>query len=142
MKSTIKVELIPLGAALEPVIKVKISKDNSDVRDYALKTFFESQGFESNILVVKRVGGYSGPEGGFEELDIYPVNNLLVDRFSETKEVGIRIASNTEDIREFLDAKKVMYTNDGENITVFKVQDLFKMGADFERFRSQRPVTN
>lgn len=142
MKSSIKIELVPIGKSLEPVIKVKIDYDTSDVRDYALKTFFDSQGYESNTLVVKRIGGFTSPDGSFKELEIYPVSNLLVERWPEGSLSGIRIATNSEEIRIFLDQQKVTYTNDGENITVFNVQELFKMGVDFERFWNTRPITN
>lgn len=135
MKSQIKIELVPIsgGGSLEPIIKVKINADTSDIRDYAIKTFFDTQAYDSNVLVVRRVGGGAGVNGNYEDLEIYPVKNLLVDLFD--KEAGIPIADNTPELCTFLDAQKgISYTNDGKTIILFNIHNIWGLAVEYAKY--------
>lgn len=130
MKSSIKIELVPVsgGGSLEPVIKVKISSDTSDIRDYSLKTFFDSQGYDSNALIVRRMGVSDG--GGISDLEIYPLSNTLLDYLPDHREGGINIGENTEELRFFLEKlPHISWSTDGENIVIYDVNNAFTFGA-------------
>lgn len=143
MKSSIKIELMPIsgGGSLEPVIKVKISSDTSDIRDYALQTFFQTQGYDSNILVVRRTGAGHDAIGDYSNLEIYPVKDLLVEVFPDSKECGIPIGDNEKHLRDFLDERKnLSYTNNGQTITLFNIQNIWSLATEYGIFLQRNNI--
>jgi hypothetical protein len=141
MKSSIKIESFAIRDAMHPVIRVKISDDTSDLRDWTLRSFFQSLGHESNLLIVKYKDPIQDSTGHYAHIELLPVKDLLVDYFPDTKEAGIRVGNNTKELREFLDTKQfpelnkgLTYTNDGNNITVFGIQDMWRLATEYGRF--------
>ncbi len=143
MKSSIKIESFGMRNAMLPVIRVKLSEDTSDLRDWTLKSFFETLGGDSNLLHVKLAGSYSDHTGNFKNIELLPIRDLIVDYMPDMQEAGIHVGENTEDIRLFLDdqtqkefvsGKSISYSNDGENITLFNLQNTWFLATSFGQY--------
>lgn len=79
MKSSIKIDFISKGTALEPIISIKL-EDSDDVRDNLLKTFFQSLGGQSSWLSVSFDHYIVNPDTGARSyITLHPVTPLELE---------------------------------------------------------------
>lgn len=98
MKSTIKIDV---GLSNEPIIRVALCNDYSDLRDKMLARFFENMSHNSNYLRVDFWGAHGNEREAFSDIEIRPAP-LIEHVFSGQELVSlIELAKHSQDKEPF-----------------------------------------